>query len=128
MKKSLIGIVIVICVVIGASWFVNNSSDKTVVTTVNPDTEKINRELVFLMQSLQDGLKDNKEFVYVRTEYQKAITIETAINSSDKNAKELAKGIEKSVNEILKSKELNSVSKIESYKIIVENSDGQTVN
>ena len=123
MKKSLIGIVIVVCVVIGAILFVNNSTDETV-----PDTEKINRELIILMQSMQEGLKDNKEFVTVKTEYQKTITIETAISSSDKNANELAKGIEESVEEILKSKELNSVTKIKSYKIVVQDSDGNTIN
>ena len=79
-----------------------------------------------------EGLKDYDVFGNINTEYQneyqKSITIQTTIIGSDKDAHKLAMEIEETVNEILHSKELNSVSNIDSYEIKILNAKGKVVN
>ncbi|MCM3358769.1 DUF4030 domain-containing protein [Psychrobacillus sp. MER TA 171] len=99
---------------------------------VTEETENINKELSHIASSLMEGLKHNDVFGNINTEYQneyeKSITIQTSIKGSDKDAHKLAMEIEETVNEILHSKELNSVSNIDSYKIIILNAKGKVVN
>ena len=99
---------------------------------VTVETENINKELSHIALSLMEGLKHNDLFENINTEYQnefeKSITIQTSIKGSDKDAHELAMEIDETVNEILHSRELNSVSNIDSYKIIILNINGKVVN
>ncbi|MBK3494117.1 hypothetical protein JFL43_04440 [Viridibacillus sp. YIM B01967] len=128
-KKRIIGIVLVVCVVIGALIFVNNPFEKTnYQSTEVVNNEAINSELSTLTLNILKGLSDSKAVLTIKTDYQKSITIETSIKNSDKNAKKLAIDIEDSVKEILESEELNSITKIESYKIFVMDSDGKAID
>ncbi|SFP97361.1 Protein of unknown function [Psychrobacillus psychrotolerans] len=99
---------------------------------VTVETENINKELSHIALSLMEGLKHNDLFENINTEYQneyeKSITIQTSIKGSDKDAHELAMEIEAKVNEILHSKELNSISNIDSYEIKILNAKGKKVN
>ncbi|WP_270182306.1 hypothetical protein [Alkalihalobacillus sp. CinArs1] len=84
------------------------------------DQESISREMALIMNEVMEGLKDNDVVGDIHTDYQKSVTIQTSIRSSDKNADALKSDIEETVNEILKSEELKSVSKVDSYKVIVD--------
>ena len=92
------------------------------------NTQNINKELVHLTSALMEGLKDYDEIGNINTNYQKSIIIQTSIKGSENDAHRLAKEIEETVNAILHSKELNSVSHIDSYEITILNSDGKVVN
>ena len=94
-----------------------------------PEEFKIEqKELQHLSKTLMEGLKDYYVIGNIGTHYQKSITIHTSIKGSDKDAHKLAMEIEKTANEILHSKELNSVSHIDSYEIIILYSNGKVVN
>ena len=99
---------------------------------VTVETENINKELSHIALSLMEGLKHNDLFENINTEYQneyeKSITIQTSIKGSDKDAHKLAMEIEAKVNEILHSKELNSISNIDYYEIKILNAKGKEVN
>ncbi|MDF2066686.1 hypothetical protein [Bacillus sp. Cr_A10] len=95
---------------------------------ISEEAENANKELLHLASSLMEGLKHNDVFGNINTEYQKSITIQTSIKGSDNDAHKLAMEIEETVNEILHSKKLNSVSNIYSYKIKILNSKGEVVN
>ena len=99
---------------------------------VTVDTEKINKELSHIAFTLMEGLKDYDVYENLNTEYQneeqKSISIQTSIKGSDKDAHKLEMEIEEAVNEILHSKELNSVFNIDSYEIKILNAKGKVVN
>ena len=95
---------------------------------VTEEVKNINKELLHLTSALMEGLKDYDVFGNINTEYQKSITIHTSIEGSDKDAHKLAIEIEETVNEILHSKELNSVPHIDSYEIKILNANGKVVN
>lgn len=86
------------------------------------------KELSHLISPLMEGLKVYDVIGDINTEYQKSINIQTSIKGSDKDAHKLAMEIEETVNEILHSKELNSVSHIDSYEIKILNAKGKVVN
>ena len=86
------------------------------------------KELPHLTKTLVEGLKDYDVIGNIGTDYQKSITIHTSIKGSDKDAHKLAMEIEETVNEILHSKELNSVPHIDSYEIKILNAKGEVVN
>jgi len=90
--------------------------------------KKEHKELQHLSKNLMEGLKGYEVIVNIGTNYQKSITIHTLIKGSDKDAHKLAMEIEETVNEILHSKELNSVSNIDSYEIKILNTKGKVVN
>ncbi|KRF59815.1 hypothetical protein ASG99_26955 [Bacillus sp. Soil768D1] len=90
--------------------------------------ENINKEIIHLMETLKEGLKDYEVYEHITTENQSSISIQTSIKGSDKDAHKLAMEIEETVNEILHSKELNSVSKIDSYEIKILNAKGKVIN
>lgn len=80
-------------------------------------------ELVLLMQSLREGLKDYG-IGDIDTD-QEFISIHTTIKDSDKEVQKLAMEIEEKAKTI--SKELNSAF-IDSYKIKIVNSKGEVLN
>lgn len=90
--------------------------------------KKQQKELLHLGKTLMEGLKDYGVIGDIGTDYQKSITIQTSIKGSDNAAHKLAMEIEETVNEILQSKELNSVSQIYSYEIKILNANGKVVN
>lgn len=90
--------------------------------------KKEQKEILHLGKTIMEGLKDYDVIGNIGTHYQKSITIHTSIKSSDKDAHKLAMEIEETVNEILHSKELNSVSHIDSYEIKILNVKGKVAN
>ena len=92
---------------------------------INEEVKNRNKELLHLTSTLMEGLKVYDVFGNINTNYQKSITIQTSIKGSDKDAHKLAMEIEETVNEILHSKELNSVSHIDSYEIKILNANGE---
>ncbi len=90
--------------------------------------KKEQKEILHLGKTITEGLKDYNVIGNIGTHYQKFITIHTSIKGSDKDAHKLAMEIEETVNEILQSKELNSVSHIDSYEIKIFNVKGKVVN
>ncbi|WP_347550039.1 hypothetical protein ABFG93_00510 [Pseudalkalibacillus hwajinpoensis] len=130
MKKSIIGLVIIVCIAFGAYFGFNyNSEEKPNLPESEQivDPENIGREMSLLQLQVMEGLKDNGIVGDILTDYQESITIQTSIKSSDKDAEALKSDIEETVNEILKSEELKSVSKVDSYKIYVSNKDGEII-
>ena len=94
---------------------------------VTEDVEKIHKELLHLTSTLMAGLKNYDVIGDVEIEYQKSITIQTSMNGLDKDTHKLAREIEETVNEILHSKELISVSHIDSYEIKILNTKGEEI-
>ena len=90
--------------------------------------KKEQKEILHLGKTIMEGLKGYDVIGNIGTHYQKSITIHTSIKSSDKDAHKLAMEIEETVNEVLHSKELNSVSHIDSYEIKILNVKGKVVN
>ncbi|MCK1999638.1 hypothetical protein MPH47_20840 [Psychrobacillus psychrodurans] len=90
--------------------------------------KKEQKEILHLGKIIMEGLKDYDVIGNIGTHYQKSITIHTSIKSSDKDAHKLAMEIEETVNEVLHSKELNSVSHIDLYEIKILNVKGKVVN
>lgn len=90
--------------------------------------KKEHKELLHLGKTLMEGLKGYGVIGDIGFHYQKSITIQTSFKASDKDAHKLAIEIEETVNEILHSKELNSISRIDSYEIIIVNTHGKVVN
>ena len=94
---------------------------------ITEDVEKIHKELLHLTSTLMAGLKNYDVIGDVEIEYQKSITIQTSMNGLDKDTHKLAREIEETVNEILHSKELISVSHIDSYEIKILNTKGEEI-
>jgi hypothetical protein len=90
--------------------------------------KKEQKEILHLGKTLMEGLKYYDLIGNIGTHYQKSITIDTSIKGSNKDAHKLAIEIEETVNEILHSKELNSLSRIDSYEIKILNTNGKVVN
>ena len=90
--------------------------------------KKEQKEILHLGETLMEGLKDYDVIGNIGTHYQKSITIHTSIEGSDKDVHKLALVIEEKVYEILQSKELKSVSRIDSYEIKILNTNGKVLN
>lgn len=95
---------------------------------ISEEVKNINKELLHLTSTLMEGLKDYDVLGNINTDYQKSITIQTSIKSLDKDALKLAREIEEKVNVILHSNELNSVSRIDLYKVFILDTKGKVVN
>ncbi|TQR19400.1 DUF4030 domain-containing protein [Psychrobacillus vulpis] len=96
---------------------------------ITEEQKNINKELLLLTKTLMEGLKEDYEVIEnINTDSLTSITIHTSIKGLDKDAHKLAMEIEETVNEILHSKELNSVSHIDSYEIRILNAKGEVVN
>jgi hypothetical protein len=92
------------------------------------DTVKINKEMSVILENIGEGLKNYDVVGDIQLDYQELIVIQTSIDGLDKSDKEIAKEIEEKVKNVLKSEKLSSVSQIESYKIYIENKDGEKLN
>ncbi len=92
-------------------------------------SDKIFNKELHIVKTLMKGLRDYGVIDNIGIKYQEiSITIRTSIKGSDKNANKLAMEIEESANEILQSKELKSLSNIDSYKIKIMNNKGKEIN
>ena len=95
---------------------------------ISEEGKNSHKELQHLTSTLMEGLKDYDVIGNINTDYQKSITIHTSIKGSDKDGHKLAMEIEETINEILHSKELDSVPHIDSYEIKILNAKGEVVN
>lgn len=96
---------------------------------ITEEQKNIKKELLLLTNTLMKGLKEDFEVIEnINTDSRKSITIYTLIRDSNQDAHKLAMEIEEAVNKILHSKELNSVSHIDSYQIKIVNAHGKVVN
>ena len=94
---------------------------------VTEDVEKIHKELLHLTSTLMAGLKKYDVIGDIEIDYQKSIIFQTSMNGLDKDTHKLAREIEETVNDILHSKELVSVSHIDSYEIKILNTKGEEI-
>ncbi|MFJ8261006.1 hypothetical protein ACIQ4I_03460 [Rummeliibacillus sp. NPDC094406] len=96
---------------------------------ITEEQKNKHKELLLLTNTLAENLKEDYEVIgNINTAFQESITIHTSIKDSNKDAHKLAIEIEETINKILHSKELNSVSHIDSYKIKILNAKGKVVN
>ncbi|WP_431026697.1 hypothetical protein [Lysinibacillus sp. LZ02] len=95
---------------------------------INDENKMINKELHHLTATLMEGLKVYDIFENITIENQSTIIIQTSINSSDLEAQQLAMEVERTVHDILHSKELNSLSNTISYEIKILNAKGKVIN
>ncbi|QUG40268.1 hypothetical protein KD050_13270 [Psychrobacillus sp. INOP01] len=102
--------------------------EKLDLSFITEEVKNINKELVHLTSTLMTGLKVYDEIGNINTDFQKSITVQTSIKGLNKDALKLAIEIEETVNEILHSKELNSISHIDSYEVFILNTKGEVVN
>lgn len=102
--------------------------EKLDLSFITEEVKNINKELLHLTSTLMTGLKVYDVIGNINTDFQKSITVQTSIKGLNKDALKLAIEIEETVNKILHSKELNSVSHIDSYEIFILNTKGEVVN
>ncbi|WP_397538851.1 hypothetical protein [Rummeliibacillus pycnus] len=96
---------------------------------ITEEQKNKHKELILLTNTLAENLKEDYKVIgNINTAFQGSITIHTSIKNSNKDAHKLAIEIEETVNKILHSKELNSVSHIDSYEIKILNAKGKVVN
>lgn len=95
---------------------------------VSGDINNIQKELDHLKETFMEEFKNYVMVKNVGVEYKKSITIYTAINSSDEDVHKLVTEIEDKVKKTLHSNKLNSVSQIDSYEIILLNTNGKAIN
>lgn len=81
-----------------------------------------------LIETLAKGLKEYGVFENIVIEVQSYISVYTSIIGSNKDARRLAMEIKEKVNEMLNSKELDSIADINSYEIVVLNASGEVIN
>ena len=90
----------------------------------NDETFKKEKELsISLGADFTESLKEYEEIRSITIKYQKSLTIETTIKSTNNEAHQLANRIEATVNEFLK---LNLLSRSNSYEIKILNIKGIT--
>jgi flagellar basal body-associated protein FliL len=133
LKKSLITIGIVVIViggVIGISTFVSDSEEIAALAQSEViDVQKASQELSAITMNVMKSLNENYDGIGdILSEYQKSLTIKTSLDGTEASSKEIALEIQKSVNNVLKSEELDFVSEIDSYKIFIESKDGDIIN
>lgn len=81
-----------------------------------------------LIETLAKGLKEYGVFENIVIEVQSYISVYTSIKGSNKDARKLAMEIKEKVNEMLNSKELDSIADIDSYEIVILNASGEVIN
>lgn len=81
-----------------------------------------------LIETLAKGLKEYGVFENIVIEVQSYIRVYTSIKGSNKDARKLAMEIKEKVNEMLNSKELDSIADIDSYEIVILNASGEVIN
>ncbi|WP_096202062.1 DUF4030 domain-containing protein [Bacillus sp. FJAT-45350] len=131
MKKGLVGIgfVVLVGIIVGSGLLFNNS-EEPVASAQNEelDMSEVNKELATLTMNVMQSLNSNYEGIGdILIDYQESLTIQTSLDSEDSHSKQIAKDIQKSVEEVLDSEELDFIS-IDSYKIYVESKDGEILN
>jgi hypothetical protein len=132
LKKSFIAIGIVVIMIggiIGITTFVSESEETTaLIQSEEFDVQKANQELSAITMNVMKSLNDNFDGIGdIFSEYQKSLTIKTSLDGAEASSKEVALEIQKSVEEVLESEELEFVS-TDSYKIYVESKDGEIIN
>ncbi len=131
LKKGLVGIgfVVLVGIIVGSGLLFNNS-EEPVASAQNEelDMSEVNKELATLTMNVMQSLNSNYEGIGdILIDYQESLTIQTSLDSEDSHSKQIAKDIQKSVEEVLDSEELDFIS-IDSYKIYVESKDGEILN
>lgn len=109
----------------------NNKSNKSEAATTNSteiDAKAAQIETMSIGQAVQEELSNYEGIGDIIVDFQQSVTIQTSIDSSDPNAESLAKDIAKKVEDLLKSQKLKSVSKVDSYKVIVQSEDEKKLN
>jgi uncharacterized protein YpmB len=131
LKKGLvgIGIVVLVGIIVGVGLLFNKSEEPVATAQSEElDMKKVNEELSTLTMNVMQSLNGNYEGIGdIQSEYQKSLTIQTSLDSGDSNSKQIAMDIQKSVEEVLDSEELDFIS-TDSYKIYVESKDGDIIN
>ncbi|RKL66599.1 hypothetical protein CR203_15040 [Salipaludibacillus neizhouensis] len=87
------------------------------------DSNVTNEELRTLVTIKEILQKDYEEIGDIVADYQELTTVRTSLDSSESKTEDIAHAIEKDGENILKSKELKSISNIDSYEINVRYKD-----
>lgn len=131
MKKRIIVIFLaaLVGISVGMSLLLNNLEEPVAsIQREEVDLKKMNEELAALSLNVMQSLNDDYEGIGdILFEYQKSFTIQTSLDSADSNSKQIAMNIQKSVEDVFNTGELESIS-TGSYKIIVESKDGTIIN
>ncbi len=125
MSMSVVAVIIILGIIIGTTIVMGKADDKESVSTVE-DTGMavVNQEMFTLTSAISDGLNDYDGIGDIHIDYHEQITVQTSLDSSDIDK---AKEIQKSVEDLLKSEELESISNIESYQVSLLNKDGELI-
>ncbi|MFJ7737707.1 hypothetical protein ACIQ2D_15445 [Lysinibacillus sp. NPDC097287] len=92
------------------------------------ETSMTDKAFPLLIETLAKGLKEYEVFENIVIEVQPFIMVNTSIKGSGKDARKLAMEIKEKVNEMLYSKELDSIADIDSYEIVILNASGEVIN
>jgi citrate lyase gamma subunit len=128
MKKSITGLVVVGCIVIGSIAFASGNNDSKesspspIAENQQIDTQKVNKEMATLTMAIMGSLKGFDVVGDIQSNYLESITVQTSLHSSDPNSNNVAKEIQETVEEVLASKEF------ESYKVYVEDKNGEIIH
>ncbi|MCM3164537.1 hypothetical protein [Metabacillus litoralis] len=109
-----------VLVTIASKESVTNKGDKV-------DNQLALKELTSITDKVIEVLKSYEGIGDIETDYQSSLTIQTSLDSINAETQNIAREIQDKVEKVLNSKELESISKIDSYKIYVTNKDGKVI-
>lgn len=121
--------VILILGVVGTSIVMGKSNDnRSEVSIEDLGMAVINQEMFTLTSTIIDGLNNFDDIGDIQIDFHERITVQTSLASSDTNSNDKAIEIQRIVEDILKSKELDSISNIQSYQVQVLDMEGDLIN
>ncbi|GAE37419.1 hypothetical protein [Halalkalibacter akibai] len=132
MKKRMLSMTVVAAIIIlgivGTTMVMGKSKDQvSEVTVENVDMAGVNQEMFTLTSTIIEGLNDFDGIGDIQIDFHEKITVQTSLESSDASSIDQAIEIQKTVENILKSKELESISNIDSYQIYLLDEAGDVI-
>ncbi len=119
---------IIILGIVGTTMVMGKSKDQvSEVTVENVDMAGVNQEMFTLTSTIIEGLNDFDGIGDIQIDFHEKITVQTSLESSDASSIDQAIEIQKTVENILKSKELESISNIDSYQIYLLDEAGDVI-
>ena len=119
---------IIILGIVGTMMVMGKSEDQvSEVTVENVDMAGVNQEMFTLTSTIIEGLNDFDGIGDIQIDFHEKITVQTSFESSDASAIDQAIEIQKTVENILKSKELESISNIDSYQVYLLDEAGDVI-
>ncbi|MFD2217169.1 hypothetical protein [Metabacillus endolithicus] len=134
-KITFVGLgVVLVCIIVFSFSLIKTSAEKDLVFSPEgkenekTDSQIVVSEITTITEEVSEGLKAFEGIGDIQTDYQKSLTVRTSLDSTKSETEIIAKEIKIKIEKIINSKELDSISKIDSYKIYVKDKDGNDIS